>query len=448
MSDLNLDALPPLCGREFHDFLTTRGVRDGRTGPPKWGMSARTADRIVARFRKVLVDLGYLTRVPDGAGGCRYIGSQGRDPQRLGIPELVEYHRARFPAGSPDHRHDGRHNNYATAVEHWADFCHFEKGTWSEEKMKDLRARVPTRRLKVPEIDIEPPRRIDPWVLWLKEKWAKDRTGKRGAFYLRLYTMARFMGHLGGMRISEVLHAPWDLNGPTLKVEWAPKKATIWGKGRGGMSKDRKAPLFDEPAADLRAWQEWVGSRPELLALHVKHNRLFLNEDGRPYPTDAKIRYSFRRAAARYNEEVLVPRGEEPLDLKKIKPHAIGRHRFGTFWANKKGDRPPDKVIMSWMGVDDYPTFSRYVNVSFEEQVAEWGDGGAAGEASLDVQSRDRGAPPEPTNGAVLEELRRQGKLIEELTARLTERDRRIEDLTNRLLARKPKTRAARRRPG
>ena len=78
--------------------------------------------------------------------------------------------------------------------------------------------------------------------------------------------------------------APWRLEGATLKVDG--RKATIWGKGQGGLSKKRQAPVFDDIAADLRAWRAHIEKRPELLTdipeLLCRAALEYFTVDGRP----------------------------------------------------------------------------------------------------------------------------------------------------------------------
>src|SRR3989442_11804948 len=210
---------------------------------PAEPLSPRTSLRHLKKTRTVLRDLGYLIYIknPIPRRPNQWLVNPNKDVRFLSVEEIESWFEAHFRAGDRTPREKARWNDYAGAIRKFAEFMHYGKGVWSEEKLEKIRRRVLVFDVAHPELAIAEPAKAHAFQRWLEAQ---------PEYYIH-GTMLYLMQWLG-MRYLEVVSAKASHDVPTLKVDWAKSWVTIWGKGKGGLSKQRSLPLRAEVAQKLK----------------------------------------------------------------------------------------------------------------------------------------------------------------------------------------------------
>jgi len=202
-----------------------------------------------------------------------------------------------------------------------------------------------------------------------------------------------------GMRYLEVVSAKASLNGPTLKVDWAKSWVTIWGKGKGGLSKQRSLPLRTEAAHRLKDYLQWRQDHG------ITSEDLFVTTWQRSW-SDSSWGFNktirtlslprFNRWAVSENRPEFVFSGEE---IRKMTTHKMGRHVFGTVYAPQL----TAKTLMEYMGITKFSVVQRYINFSKAEKVEQF----EMATRNI-VENSDLNGPPAGGSGisVLLEKLR------------------------------------------
>ena len=270
--------------------------------------------------------------------------------------------------------------------------------------------------------------------------WVTGRGGRRPSNEAirtqmpRAYARSLWFLQETGARYEEMAHAEFPLEGPFVRWNRPAGTLTIVGKGREG-GKMRTATLTMEQnnrLGELVAWRaelgkllrDWTGRDPAptlfvtLAAARSKAgNRLA--ESAGPWNETMKS------WARRYNAWCEAQgHADRVIDVKLVTSHKIGRAVSITKLAR---EGVPEKVLMQERGIEDHNTVERYIRLSMEDRRAILE---AAGNRLL---ARRTNGNPEASavgngNGILLEELRA-------FRAELREKDKRIQELTDRLLA-------------
>src|SRR2546422_9790547 len=171
-----------------------------------------------------------------------------------------------------------------------------------------------------------------------------------------------------GMRYLEVAIAKASLDGPTLKVDWAKNWITIWGKGKGGLSKQRSLPLRVEVAEKLKGYLQWRQDHG------IVSEDLFVTTWGLPWSESS---WGFNKTIRilclpRFNKWA---QSEDMLDVlfsqegvRKMTTPKMGRHVFGTVYAPLL----PAKTLMEYMGITKFSVVQRYINFSKTEKIEQF----------------------------------------------------------------------------
>src|SRR3989442_15963411 len=122
---------------------------------------------------------------------------------------------------------------------------------------------------------------------------------------------------------------------------------TIWGKGKGGLSKQRSLPLRVEVAEKLRGYLQWRQDHG------IVSEHLFVTTWGLPWSESS---WGFNKTIRtlclpRFNRwaqsqgtlDVLFSQEE----VRKMTTHKMGRHVFATVYAPQL----PAKTLMEYMGI-------------------------------------------------------------------------------------------------
>src|SRR2546425_1636405 len=326
---------------------------------PAEPLSPRTSSRHLKKTRTVLRDLGYLiyTKNPIPRRPNQWLVNPDKDVRFLSVEEVDSWFEARFSVGDRTPQEKARWNDYAGAVRKFAEFMHYEKGVWSEEKLEKIRRRVPLFDIDYPELEIVDSAKAHAFQIWLE---AQPRYYVHG---IMLYLMQWL-----GMRYLEVAIAKASLDGPTLKVDWAKSWITIWGKGKGGLSKQRSLPLRVEVAEKLRGDLQWRQDHG------IVSEHLFVTTWGLPWSESSwgfnkTIRTlclpRFNRWVASENRTEVVFSNEE---IRKMTTHKMGRHVFGTVYAPQL----PAQTLMEYMRITKFSVVQRYINFSKTEKIEQF----------------------------------------------------------------------------
>jgi integrase len=230
-------------------------------------------------------------------------------------------------------------------------------GVWSDEKLEKIRHRILLFDVAYPELEIVEPAKAHTFRRWLEAQ---------PGYYVH-GTMLYLMQWLG-MRYLEVVSAKASLDGPTLKVDWAKSWVTIWGKGKGGLSKLRSLPLRAEIAQKLKDYLQWRqdhGITSE--DLFVTTWSLSWSESSWGFNKTIRTLClpRFNKWAQSENRPELVFSQEE---VQKMTTHKMGRHVFGTVYAPQL----PAKTLMEYMGITKFSVVQRYINFSKAEKVEQF----------------------------------------------------------------------------
>ena len=210
---------------DFHLWMQRYGNKrkvDGERIPAE-PLSPRTSSRHLKKTRTILRDLGYLlyTKNPIPRRPNQWLVSPGKDFRFLSLEEIEGWFESHFPSGDRTPREKARWNDYAGAIRKFAEFMHYGKDVWSEEKLEKIRRGILLFDVAYPELEI-----VEPAKAHAFQRWLEAQPG----YYVH-GTMLYLMQWLG-MRYLEVVSAKASLDGPTLKVDGSKSWVTIWGKGK------------------------------------------------------------------------------------------------------------------------------------------------------------------------------------------------------------------------
>jgi len=323
---------------------------------PAEPLSPRTSVRHLKKTRTVLRDLGYLiyTKNPIPRRPNQWLVNPEKDVRFLSLDEIEGWFVSHFPPGDRMPRETARWNDYAGAIRKFAEFMHYGKGVWSAEKLGKIRSRVLLFDVSYPELEIVEPAKAHAFQRWLE--------AQRG-YYIH-GTMLYLMQWLG-MRYLEVVSAKASHDVPTLKVDWAKSWVTIWGKGKGGLSKQRSLPLRAEVAQKLKDFIQWRQDHG------IVSEDLFVTTWGRSWSESS---WGFNKtirtlSLPRFNKRALSQNRPELIfsqdEIRKMTTHKMGRHVFGTVYAPLL----PAKTLMEYMGITKFSVVQRYINFSKAEKV-------------------------------------------------------------------------------
>jgi len=323
---------------------------------PAEPLSPRTSVRHLKKTRTVLRDLGYLiyTKNPIPRRPNQWLVNPEKDVRFLSLDEIEGWFVSHFPPGDRMPRETARWNDYAGAIRKFAEFMHYGKGVWSAEKLGKIRSRVLLFDVSYPELEIVEPAKAHAFQRWLE--------AQRG-YYIH-GTMLYLMQWLG-MRYLEVVSAKASHDVPTLKVDWAKSWVTIWGKGKGGLSKQRSLPLRAEVAQKLKDFIQWRQDHG------IVSEDLFVTTWGRSWSESS---WGFNKtirtpSLPRFNKWALSQNRPELIysqdEIRKMTTHKMGRHVFGTVYAPLL----PAKTLMEYMGITKFSVVQRYINFSKAEKV-------------------------------------------------------------------------------
>jgi len=323
---------------------------------PAEPLSPRTSLRHLKKTRTVLRGLGYLiyTKNPIPRRPNQWLVNPEKDVRFLSLDEIEGWFVSHFPPGDRMPRETARWNDYAGAIRKFAEFMHYGKGVWSAEKLGKIRSRVLLFDVSYPELEIVEPAKAHAFQRWLE--------AQRG-YYIH-GTMLYLMQWLG-MRYLEVVSAKASHDVPTLKVDWAKSWVTIWGKGKGGLSKQRSLPLRAEVAQKLKDFIQWRQDHG------IVSEDLFVTTWGRSWSESS---WGFNKtirtpSLPRFNKWALSQNRPELIysqdEIRKMTTHKMGRHVFGTVYAPLL----PAKTLMEYMGITKFSVVQRYINFSKAEKV-------------------------------------------------------------------------------
>src|SRR2546422_8441599 len=326
---------------------------------PAEPLSPRTSLRHLKKTRTVLRGLGYLiyTKNPIPRRPNQWLVNPEKDVRFLSLDEIEGWFVSHFPPGDRMPRETARWNDYAGAIRKFAEFMHYGKGVWSAEKLGKIRSRVLLFDVSYPELEIVEPAKAHAFQRWLE--------AQRG-YYIH-GTMLYLMQWLG-MRYLEVVSAKASHDVPTLKVDWAKSWVTIWGKGKGGLSKQRSLPLRAEVAQKLKDFIQWRQDHG------IVSEDLFVTTWGRSWSESS---WGFNKtirtpSLPRFNKWALSQNRPELIysqdEIRKMTTHKMGRHVFGTVYAPQL----PAKTLMEYMGITKFSVVQRYINFSKTEKVEQF----------------------------------------------------------------------------
>ncbi len=275
----------------------------------------------------------------------------------VSIEEIESWFEAHFPPGDRTPQEKARWNDYAGAIRKFAEFMHYGKGAWSAEKLEKIRRRILLFDVAYPELEI-----VEPAKAHAFQRWLEAQPG----YYVH-GTMLYLMQWLG-MRYLEVVSAKVSLDRSTLKVDWAKSWVTIWGKGKGGLSKQRSLPLRAEVAQKLKDYLLWRQDHG------IASVELFMTTWGIPWSESS---WGFNKTVRtlclpRFNRWVQSQNQRESVfsenEIRKMTTHKMGRHVFGTVYAPQL----PAKTLMEYMGITKFSVVQRYINFSKTEKVEQF----------------------------------------------------------------------------
>ena len=346
---------------EFFNWMSKSGNKRKVGGEriPAEPLSPRTSTRHFKKTRTILRDLGYLIYIknPIPRRPNQWLVNPDKDVRFLSLEEIESWFEAHFPSGDRTPREKARWNDYAGAIRKFAEFMHYGKAVWSEEKLEKIRRRILLYDVAYPEIEIVEPAKAHAFQRWLE--------AQRG-YYVH-GTMLYLMQWLG-MRYLEVVSAKASLDGTTLKVDWAKSWVTIWGKGKGGLSKQRSLPLRAEVAQKLKDYLQWRQDHG------IAFVDLFATTWGRPWSESSwGYNKTIRTLGLPRFNNLAESEGHpellfSPEEIRKMTTHKMGRHVFGTVYAPQL----PAKTLMEYMGITKFSVVQRYINFSKTEKVEQF----------------------------------------------------------------------------
>jgi hypothetical protein len=245
-----------------------------------------------------------------------------------------------------------------------------------------------------------------------------------------------------------MVHAEFPLEGPFVRWDKSAGTLTIIGKGREG-GKLRTVTLTKEQNARLGELVAWRTRLSKLLRDRTGRDpapRLFVTlsvsakASGNPLSeTAGPWNETLKTWARRYNDWCVKDgRKERAIDPDLCTSHKIGRAVSITKLAR---EGVPERVLMQERGIEDHTTLERYIRFSTEDRRAML----ESAEKSLARRSNGTSSAAPPGDGedagsgnvnrAVLEELRGLRETVDELREELRGKDKRIAELTDRILA-------------
>ncbi len=357
---------------------------------PAEPLSPRTSLRHLKKTRTILRDLSYLIYIknPIPRRPNQWLVNPEKDVRFLAAAEIEGWFENHFPGGDRSPREKARWNDYAGAIRKFAEFMHYGKGAWSEEKIEKIRRRILLFDVTYPELEI-----VEPVKGHAFQQWLEAQPG----YYVH-GTMLYLMQWLG-MRYLEVVSAKASLDGPTLKVDWSKSWVTIWGKGKGGLSKQRSLPLRAEVAQKLKHYLQWRRDHG------MDSEDLFVTSWGRDWSESS---WGFNKTIRnlclpRFNKWAGAQRQPQlvfsPEEIHKMTTHRMGRHVFGTVYAPQL----PAKTLMEYMGITKFSVVQRYINFSKAEKIDQFE------RATKNIVAKRNWAADSPSAGApvdILDQLR------------------------------------------
>lgn len=304
-----------------------------------------------------------------------------------------------------------------------------------------------SRRLKLPLTTVWS------WVQGRRESEAVPEAIRREM--PRSYAWNLFFLQETGARYEEMVHAEFPLEGPYVRWDKSAGTLTIIGKGREG-GKLRTVTLTKEQNGRFGELVAWRTRLTKLLRDRTGHDpapRLFVTlststkASGNPLSeTAGPWNETLKTWARRYNDWCEKnDRKDRAIDPDLCTSHKIGRAVSITKLAR---EGVPERVLMLERGIEDHNTVERYIRFSTEDRrsmleaaeksLARRSNGTAGSDphgedaGSFDVKS---GRESGNVNRAVLEELRALRETVDELRGELREKDKRIAELTDRILA-------------
>jgi hypothetical protein len=430
--------LPPVLVR-FEHFLSTKGLLARPVGvidptlPTRAGsvpsrpMSFKHRRTAMGTIVSVLKELGYLER----KGGGRWVSVAGTDPREVSVRELQDYLLRRFPVDPCQKHREGcvrcclphhlsMYNKVCEAFRKMAEWLYFEervngRPVWSKDKLIAVYAIARRRKYK-----LRPPQMNEVESLFRFQEWLEARDK---AYGYMLWFLQEF-----GARYEEMAHAEYPPDGPFVRLNSPAGVVEITGKGQEG-GKTRVVTLTPVRTAKLQeilAWraklegelEAWSGRKPAPVLFPVVSKTKKLTGNARD--EDPSVFNRMLQAWARRFNAWCEAEGHADwtIDVGLVSSHKVGRPVYLTYRA-KLGI--PRKIMKEEAGIEQDEVIERYERFSQRERQ----------EILSRADRHNVGAEPPPaqavTNGAVLEELRA-------LRAELHEKDKRIQELTDRLL--------------
>src|SRR5437867_4919713 len=331
----------------------------GRERLPAEPLSPRTSLRHLKKTRTVLRDLRYLIYIknPIPRRPNQSLVNPDKDVRFLSVEDIVGWFEAHFPPGDRTPQEKARWNDYAGAIRKFAEFMHYGKGAWSAEKLEKIRRRILLFDVAYPELEI-----VEPAKAHAFQRWLEAQPG----YYVH-GTMLYLMQWLG-MRYLEVVSAKASLDCPTIKVDWTKNWVTIWGKGKGGLSKQRSLPLRAEVAQKLKGHLQWRQDHG------IASEDLFVTTWRLPWSESS---WGFNKtirtlSLPQFNKWAISQQRPElvfsDVEIRKMTTHKMDRHVFGTVYAPQL----PAKTLMEYMGITKFSVVQRYINFSKTEKVEQF----------------------------------------------------------------------------
>src|SRR2546426_1748403 len=157
---------------EFLSWMARSGNKrkvDGERIPAE-PLSPRTSSRHLKKTRTILRDIGYLIYIknPIPRRPNQWLVNPEKDVRFLSVEEIERWFEAHLPPGDRTPREKARWNDYAGAIRKFAEFMHYGKGVWSEEKLEKIRRRVLLFDVAYPELEIVEPAKAHAFQRWLE----------------------------------------------------------------------------------------------------------------------------------------------------------------------------------------------------------------------------------------------------------------------------------------
>lgn len=328
------------------EFWMLRTGRLDKSGRPCEGLSPRTANNRMKKIRRILVDLGYI--IPSGnSRNRRYdfqAGKKAGDIRELTMEQIFNWFKEKFPS-LPDAASRFRKVDYIMAALKFTEFMHFEMNIWPRSNLDRVRSEL--RCPWVPpiwenKVSILPVERIDAFLEYLKPI--------SNIHYMMFYLMRH-----ANMRYLEVVNAKVDLETGTITQDFRNNILIIHGKGRGGLTQQRRTPFLPNQQKELLEYLEWRKT------IKTNSEWLFVNQYGRKWSEHSD---HFNKWLREQGEKF----GFTEAELKLVSTHKVGRHAYGTDMTIKG---LPERFLCDNMGIRNPRVLERYQNATDDIRVQE-----------------------------------------------------------------------------